>query len=85
MCNKPVSGAPLLEEACQLGSMVNSSHRRFDASTLRRAKALSMTPHLSRRIQRCTDDVAHGELNAAGSKEGPATRYQMHLFFQGFL
>ncbi|CAJ0740403.1 hypothetical protein R16034_02116 [Ralstonia edaphis] len=33
MCNKPVSGAPLLEEACQLGSMVNSSHRRFDAST----------------------------------------------------
>ncbi|CAJ0714959.1 hypothetical protein LMG6871_01282 [Ralstonia edaphis] len=79
MCNKPVSGAPLLEEACQLGSMVNGSHR------CRRAKALSMTPHLSRRIQRCTDDVAHGELNAAGSKEGPATRYQMHLFFQGFL
>jgi hypothetical protein len=31
MCNKPVSGAPLLEEACQLGSMVNGSHRCFDA------------------------------------------------------
>ncbi|CAJ0874204.1 hypothetical protein R20233_02029 [Ralstonia sp. LMG 32965] len=31
MCNKQVSGAPLLEEARQLGSTVNVSHRCFDA------------------------------------------------------